>query len=224
MQFSQDFKSAFNDYRDFLTKGYPQKSILKLVGDRYKLSGDERVMLYRGVDANDVSVARRKKLISLNNIADGPLCIDGLNQLLTIASYMNGSSVFISTDGFLRDASEIHSKAFRVKLLDKAYLILFSCLQELGSIRLVFYFDRQVDQSKSIAHKARIISEKENVPTEINITNNVDQEIINVSDGFIATSDSQIIEKSNVFVFDMARHCLEKEFNPYFFDLNSIQS
>jgi len=49
MKLSDGFFQAVCDYRYLLGHGYPQKSILKLVGDRYALPSHERVMLYRGL-------------------------------------------------------------------------------------------------------------------------------------------------------------------------------
>ena len=63
MQISPEFKSAYNDYLDLLTKKYPQKAILKLVGDRYKLNGSERTMLYRGVCTREGINIRKKKMM-----------------------------------------------------------------------------------------------------------------------------------------------------------------
>ncbi len=39
--YSTGFTQAIKDYESFLSKKYPQKAILKLVGDRYKLRGTE---------------------------------------------------------------------------------------------------------------------------------------------------------------------------------------
>ncbi|MCD4730306.1 MAG: DUF434 domain-containing protein, partial [Bacteroidales bacterium] len=89
MQFSSDFGKATADYFSFLQKEYPQKAILKLVGDRYKLSRVERSMLYRGIAVEKENISRKSKLVK-ELPADSMLVIDGLNQILAIASYLNG--------------------------------------------------------------------------------------------------------------------------------------
>jgi len=223
MQFTTEFKTAFDDFLNLLTKKYPSKSILELVGDRYKLSGSERSILYRGVAPIAFSESRKNKLGLLSELSETELHIDGLNQLLTIASYLNGSVVFISTDGFLRDASEIHGEAFRVKFLEKACFILFHYLKEFSSIHFVFYLDEKVNQSKSIAFKMKTFATNVNLKIDFVISDKVDQQLKNVSKGNIATSDSQIIDKAKVPVIDLARSLLEKKFSPYFIDLGSLQ-
>ncbi len=224
MQFTTEFKSAFNDYLNLLTKKYPQKSILKLVGDRYKLSGEERTILYRGVTPISISESRKNKLRKMANLSETELHIDGLNQLLSIASYLNGSVVFICTDGFLRDASEIHGNAYKVKFLEKSCLILFQYLKEFTNIRFFVYLDEKVNQSKSIALKMKSFAANENLSLDFVISDKVDQKLKNITTGYIATSDSQIIDKGNVPVIDLAQTLLEKKFNPYFLKLGSFQN
>ena len=223
MQVSQNFISAYNDYLELLTKKYPQNSILKLVGDRYKLSGEERSMLYRGVAPLSISESRKNKLRNMADLSLTDLHIDGLNQLLTIANYLNGNIVFICTDGFLRDASEIHGGAFSVKFLEKACLILFQYLKKFENIHFTVYLDEKVNQSKSIAHKMRINVINENLKIDFVIFDKVDQKLKNITSGYVATSDSQIIDKAKVPVIDLARNLLEKKYSPYFLDLGVLQ-
>jgi hypothetical protein len=44
----QEFTSACRDYFYLIDKNYPERGSLKIVGDRYRLSGDQRTILYRG--------------------------------------------------------------------------------------------------------------------------------------------------------------------------------
>ena len=104
--FSKGFQEAIVDYTYLIEKNYPRKTILKMVGDRYQLRSAERSMLYRGVCSRDESLNRKnKKLAALPENA--VLHIDGYNVIRTIGSYLSGKQVFISVDGFLRDAAEI---------------------------------------------------------------------------------------------------------------------
>jgi len=42
------------------------------------------------------------------------------------------------------------------------------------------------------------------------------------SEGILCTSDSVIIERAGIQIFDLARHCLEHHFQPDFTDLRLI--
>ncbi|MCK4287805.1 MAG: DUF434 domain-containing protein, partial [Bacteroidales bacterium] len=130
MNFSKDFQTAVNDYLLLLDKKYPQKAILKLIGDRYALNGTERSMLYRGITTSKNAEKRAKKLISEKNIINQPIHIDGYNVLITIGSYLNGNLVFIGNDRYLRDASEIHGKIFRTELFERAVILILVYLEK----------------------------------------------------------------------------------------------
>ncbi len=220
---SENFQEAIKDYVFLLEKNYPQKGILKLVGDRYKLSGIERTMLYRGITSCEKSSGRIKKKSEESSIAENQVNIDSLNQLLTITSYLNGSLVFISNDGFLRDASEIHGKMFRTGLLEKAVEMILQYANTLDLHKLIFFIDKQVTKHELVSNTINKIALQYNLSFEIKISDSVDHILKETETGIIATSDSQIIDKSKVKIFDLARNTLKYFFNPNFIDLDSYQ-
>lgn len=221
MKFSSDFNTAISDYFSFLQKKYPQKTILKLVGDRYKLSRVERSMLYRGISVQSQNTSRRGKLLKELS-AGSNLVVDAFNQILTIASYLNGNVIFISSDGFLRDASEIHGKIFRSELLARSIELILRYCDSLNLNQLVFYIDQQVSNHEKVKHNLLNISSNYTIDCEIILSDEVDKKLKELLTGVIATSDSQIIEKSNLKIFDLAFHALRFHFNPKFFDLNNL--
>ena len=96
--FNDLFLKAAFDYVYLTDRKYPGKAILELVGRRYGLSGQERIMLYRGVFSLTESRSRQHKLKVSIRDTEQPLYIDGYNQLFTLAAYLNGDVVFESTD------------------------------------------------------------------------------------------------------------------------------
>ncbi len=101
---------AVKDYYYLTERGYPRKGVLMLVGNRYGLSDTQRTILYRGIASETRYRRRKKKLISSQKIQDQNLHIDGFNVLTTIASYLLGKVLFISSDHILRDASGMKGK------------------------------------------------------------------------------------------------------------------
>ena len=220
--YSEDFPNAVKDYESFLSKKYPQKAILKLVGDRYKLSGIERTMLYRGITTPDKAELRRGKLIEESKLKNEILHVDAFNQLLTIGSYLHGRIVFISNDGFLRDASEAHSKAIETLLPFRAVEIMIGYLAktEISSVKL--YFDSQVTGYEIFCERLEKSLPDFVLQPEIIVSENADKELINQEEGIICSSDSAIIERSELKVFDLAKATLEYNFWPKFFDLATL--
>jgi hypothetical protein len=216
---TNNFLEAVKDYESFLSKKYPQKAILKLVGDRYKLSGIERTMLYRGITTPDKSELRRGKLIEERKLKNEILHIDAFNQFLTIGSYLHGRVVFICNDGFLRDASEAHGKAIETFLPFRSVEIIISYLakMEIGGVKL--YFDSQVTGYEIFCERLEKSLPDFILQPEILVSGNVDKELINQEEGIICSSDSAIIERTGLKVFDLARATLEYHFWPKFFDL-----
>lgn len=214
---SDNLLSGIEDYYLLLSKKYPQKTILKLVGDRYKLSRTERSILYRGISIENENISTRDKLIQ-ELPTHSVLVVDGLNQLLTIASYLNGNIVFISTDEILRDASEMHGKAFRTDLLERSIELIDGYCKSRNLKQLLFYIDQQVNGYEKI----KILLSKRIPESQIIISDQVDKMLINFTTGIIATSDSQIIDRTSLKVFDLAYHTLKFHFHPNFLDLQSL--
>jgi hypothetical protein len=216
------FQQAATDYLQLLEKGYPQKTILKLVGDRYKLSGTERNMLFRGISTQKSSADRRKKQGSVSGLPAQKLLVDTANQLLTIASYLNGNAVFISTDGFLRDASGIHGKALQIPLLQRSIDLVLSYFRLHRTKHHVFFVDVQMQKMKAIMPVIHEMAMQHGLSFEVIISGSVDQLLESAGEGLVCTSDSEIIEKTSQPVFDLARHTLTHFFSPEFSDLREI--
>jgi hypothetical protein len=220
--YSEDFPNAVKDYESFLSKNYPQKTVLKLVGDRYKLTGTERAMLYRGITTQDKAEMRHGKLIEESELKNETLHIDAFNQLLTIGSYLHGRVVFISNDGFLRDASAAHGKAIETLLPFRAVEIVIGYVAKTEISGVKLYFDSQVTGFEIFCEKLEKSLPDFVLQPEIIVSANVDKNLINQTEGIICSSDSIIIELTQLKVFDLAKATLEYNFWPKFFDLNAL--
>ncbi len=214
MTVSEDFTSAIQIYKNLLEEGFPQKAILKLVGDRYRLSSVERTMLYRGVSTDNNSSFRKAKLALVKNIKNNSLHIDTYNVLITIGSYLNGSLVFIGSDNFLRDAAEIHGKAFRNEFFYRAIVMIFDYLKIHKVSETHFYLDSPVSNSGKLSSKINECIIINKISGSAQTVNSPDFVLKEIREGIISTSDSNIIDNCNVPVFDLARRVLTFKFKP----------
>ena len=222
MVISNEFDDAAHDYLYLLEKSYPQKAIIKLIGDRYSLSGTERTLLYRGLTTAAHRSARAKLLVDEAGIIGKSLYIDGYNVLITIGSYLNGSLVFIANDHFLRDASEIHGKVFRTELFDRGIQLIIDYLKHAGAGSACFYLDRPVSKSGILAARVNQMLEENSFPGEALTVRSPDYVLKQLESGIVCTSDSTIIDKTQRKIFDLARNSLVHHFNPNFLDLGEI--
>ena len=214
-----NFKYARKDYLYMLEKNYPQKGIIKLIGDRYALSGTERTMLYRGITTSENCLNRKKKHALVREVKGNALIVDGYNVMITIGSYLNGNTVFISNDNFLRDAAEMHGKVFRKVMMDKVLGLLLDDLDYLKISDCIIYFDKPVSKSGELAAKVNAEMIKTDIRGYAQTANSPDFMLKHADEGFIATSDSSIIDKSPVKTFDLARHVISRNFKAIFPDL-----
>ena len=54
------------------------------------------------------------------------------------------------------------------------------------------------------------------------VSQTVDNDLISLEKGIVVTSDSEIIDRSNCRILDLARHLLHEKFQPEFSNLNML--
>ena len=188
MDLTPQFLSAANDYLYLLEKKYPQKAIIKLIGDRYSLSGVERTMIYRGLTTSDNKTFRSSVLLPEQDIKEEVLHIDGYNVLITIGSYLNGSLVFVANDNYLRDASEVHGKVFRQSLYDRGIQLIidYLLLRQVHSVQL--YFDEPVSKSGLLAAKVKDKLNSSGLKGSAQTVNSPDYNLKTLDSGIVCSS------------------------------------
>jgi len=219
MQFTENFQLALKDYIFLLNNKYPEKAIHELVSTRYSLNHFERSILYRGISTKVKSEKRKNRLLTIEQLNNRIIHIDLFNVMFTMAAYLRGFPVFISNDGLLRDASESHGSGDWEVHLDKSLDLLIDCLEELKILKAVIYIDNPLEYGLAITEKLSELS-KSSIPIIKIITDpSPDHLIREATDGIIATSDSTIIDRSSLPIFDLPAFCLQHAFDPVFITL-----
>jgi hypothetical protein len=220
--FSDNFRQAIRDFSYLIENEYPRKAILKLIGDRYLLNKSQRTLLNRGIMRKRDAVERYKKTIQ--SIKNSRLLIDTYNVLLIISNYLLGRIVFISTDGFIRDAGETHGKINRDKVFMRSVQYLVEYLDAERPSEIVFYIDNPVSYSGDLAeHLSRCLKEKK-LNGDAIVVNNPDKELILQKEGIIATSDSEVMNGTSCKICDLAALILNSRFQVQLIDLPEILS
>jgi hypothetical protein len=217
---NENFRKGALDYFYLQDRNYPQKGTLKLVGDRYKLSGDQRTVLYRGISSAKYSNNRKIRLVT--DIKDKNLYIDGYNVLFTVLNYRLGRLVFISTDGILRDAGSLHGKIRNDELFYDCITLLFDFFTVKTPAYLNIFLDSPVSHSakhKNIIDKAL---DQYSLNGSCKLVKSPDIEIKQNTDGIICSSDTAIIDKTENNIADIPRAVLEKNFRPELFKIDDI--
>lgn len=219
MKFSDNFKEAAQDYLWLLNKNYPQKKILSMVGDRYRLLRSERSILYRGISSTSKASVRKKKLYRIKELQENTLHVDMLNVIITITSYLGGKPVFFCNDGWVRDSLEIHAGKVPSHLLRKALNLMleFSIVQT--KMKFIGYIDHKAESGKQIQE---MLDGENGRPFKIKLAESADHILKVLEGGVLATSDGQLIDQTKCKVVDLAREVLEFNFSPEFYDLERL--
>ncbi len=85
-----NLRSAVGDFSLLLTKGYAQKSALKLVGDRFSLTERQRLAVMRSACSDEQLASRSERRVATEDFAGQSLAVDGYNVLITIEAAMSG--------------------------------------------------------------------------------------------------------------------------------------
>ena len=218
---SKNFGLAVKDYYYLLERDYPQKAALKLIGDRYRLTGIERSVLLRGIVKKETALERKKKILKELKINNKDLIVDCYNVLITISSYLDGNFIYISNDGFLRDAAESHGKIKNIEKNSKVLIYLFNYLSEKNIKKIEMFLDSPVSHSKELSGNITELFEEYNINGESYVVRSADYHLIHNKDGICSTSDSTIIDHKKE-IFDLSYYVLDYFFNPDFFYLDSF--
>ena len=217
-----DFKQALHDYAYLLNQKYPRKSILKIVGDRYLLNTFQRILLSRGVFPAKTIHSRKKSII--HDIGSGEVYIDAYNVLFTIANYLLGRLVFISNDLFLRDAGEVYGKLHNDPVFSRSIELLFKYLVREKPDHVEFFIDRPVSHSAELAGLLRETLAECRISGNATLDKNPDARLIRLNKGIIATSDSDILDETELPVADLAHLVLKQHFTLNLHDLGGLLS
>jgi len=202
---------AAKDLRYLLERGYRRESALKPIVDKYQLSINQRLLLYRAVYDASNAAKHKEKIVTVDKIKDSKLAIDGYNVIITVESSLRGGLLVLCDDGFIRDISAVHGKHRITSTTEKALGMLVKALQELKPYETIFFFDAQVSKSGELASHVRRALKGSGLTGSAHAVERADVSTLNFGN-IIATSDSVLISKAGA-VFDLAGEILKNKYN-----------
>jgi hypothetical protein len=212
--FPETVMQAARDYLWFLTKGYPQKASLKLVGDKFMLSGELRQVLYRGIAATHLAQARQDKI---GSVCEGDhILIDTYNVLFTVNNYLLGKHLFICNDGMLRDAGEMRGRIVNKPQFSRSVSLMLELLQDWVGVSFIHYLDEPVSFSGMLSMELCKDMAQMGIKGEAHVVKSPDRKLMDEKSDAICTSDSAIIDHYKGKVIDLPHMLLKKFFNPDF--------
>ncbi len=189
-----DLRSALADFCLLLTKGYADKSALKLVGDKFSLTERQRLAVMRSACSDRQLASRRERRVGVENLAGRPLAIDGYNVLITVEAAMSGGVIFKGRDGCYRDLASIHGTYRKVTETIPAVQLIGEFLREVGVTQALWLLDSPVSNSGRLKTLIRELAEKNRWDWEIKLSISPDAEL-KKADVVVATSDSVVLDE-----------------------------
>lgn len=230
--FGETFRRAAGEYRWMLDRGYPSRQLVKLVGDRHRLSAQSRSALFRGVLSTEESRRTRARLATLAELTgtpggserppgaaagEGPaLLVDGHNVLFAVAHYLRGVPVYVATDGVLRDVGGTVRRFNQWETVLRAVAATVETLARYG-VSAEFLLDEPVDYSREHARAIRNCLAEQGATGSCEVIPSVDgalQERLRRGSAQrgLSTGDAEVIRRSSGPLVDLARETLELVF------------
>ena len=186
-------RRAVIDYSLLLTKGYAEKSALKLVGDRFALTERQRLAVMRCSCSDEQLAGRKSRQLDISTVAGQTIAVDGYNLLITIEAAMSGGMIFVGRDGCFRDLASIHGTYRKVTETIPAITLIGDYLQKIGASSVLWLLDSPVSNSGRLKTLIRKIAEDKNWNWQIELVTNPDAVLIK-TDSIVASSDSVILD------------------------------
>jgi len=202
-------KDAICDLRFLLERGYRRSTAVKVVGDRYRLTREERNLLLRCVYSRAQAEAHRRRLLSAEKVRGERLLVDGYNVLITVESWLRGRRVILCDDGVVRDVSGVYGKhRFERGITDVAIGRILEAVEALRPASVEMLFDSQVSFSGRLC--ARINSSAGGLRLLARTSRTPDAELLGDRDAVVCTSDMAVVERAER-VFDLAGYVIPRE-------------
>lgn len=225
MEARDAFRQAARDYRFLLDRGYASKPSLVLVGDRRRLSAEERLILFRGVATTEDSENRRRKL--RREARGSVLLLDAYNAAFVLVHYRIGKPCFLSTDGLLRDAGANYGRVPHDELLFRAFGELAAAAVALGFARAEAFLDAPVSRSAEHAAALRSAFAAAGLEAGVFLCPSADGAITSRlaaggDESLLVASGDSVLADAAPAVCDIARFVLEGSYGSELFDLLAL--
>jgi hypothetical protein len=170
-------REAVADFSLLLTKGYADKSALKLVGDRFSLTQRQRLAVMRSSCSDQQRQSRSDRRLPLEALAGQPIAIDGYNLLITIEAALSGGLIFRGRDGCFRDLASIHGTYRKVEETIPAVRLIGEFLTDIRIARALWLLDSPVSNSGRLKTLIGHLAQENHWPWEIRLTISPDAEL-----------------------------------------------
>ncbi|PWV54505.1 DUF434 domain-containing protein [Chitinophaga sp. S165] len=191
-------KLALDDMYYLLSRDYPQKASLALVGNRYDLIRRQQLAL-QGMSCSQQQLEnRRNKELHNGDLKNKVVYIDGFNLLILLETAYAGGFVFKGLDGCYRDISSVHGTYKMISETGDVLIRIGNVLQQLEVQKVIWIFDAPVSNSGKLKGFCYELAEKHHFPWDIYLENDPDKYLI-AGDKLVCSSDAWILDECSTW-------------------------
>jgi hypothetical protein len=214
-----DLRAAVADFSLLLTKGYADKSALKLVGDRFSLTERQRLAVMRNACSDQQLISRKQREVKIADLANQPIAIDGYNILITVEAAMSSGVIFKGRDGCYRDLASIHGTYRKVTETIPAVELIGRFLKDAGIPKAHWLLDSPVSNSGRLKTLIGELTRKNDWDWDIELVLSPDAVLLR-TDLIVASSDSVVLDGCKRWLNLAMGIIVKKITNPWIVDLS----
>jgi hypothetical protein len=171
-------RMGLEDLYYLLSRDYPQKASLALVGNRYDLIRRQLLAL-QGMSCSKQQLENRKnKELNSGELKNKTIYIDGFNLLILLETAYSGGFVFKGMEGCYRDISSVHGTYKMISETGDVLIGIGEVLQKLEVEKVIWIFDAPVSNSGKLKAFCYELAESHYFPWEIYLENDPDKYLI----------------------------------------------
>ncbi len=185
---------GLKDMHYLLSRDYPAKSSLSLVGNRYRLN-KRQLLALQGMSCSEGEIQNRKnKEITADDLKGKTIYLDGFNVLILLETLLSGGYIFKGLDGCYRDVSSVHGTYRKVNQTEESLVIVGETLKKLEAEKAVWIFDTPVSNSGKLKTLGYELAEKHNFSWDIYLENSPDKYLAE-KNRLISSSDAWVLNE-----------------------------
>ena len=215
----ENLRTALADFSMLLTKGYADKSALKLVGDKFSLTQRQRLAIMRSACSDQQLNLRKQRQVKTADLAYKPLVIDGYNILITVEAAMSGAVVLKGRDGCCRDLASIHGTYRKVTETLPAIELIGGFLEDKSVTESLWLLDSPVSNSGRLKKLIIELAQKRGWKLDVELLPSPDAELIK-TESIVASSDSVVLDGCKKWVNLAGAIIEEKLLDTWLLDLS----
>jgi len=213
-------RRAVGELSWLLSRGYAQKSAVKLVGDRYELRERQRLAVMRSACSDAARADRRGRQLGPADVTGRALLLDGYNVLTSVEAALAGGVLLLGRDGCLRDMASMHGSYRKVAETRHAVERIGRTLEALGAGEVHWYLDAPVSNSGRLRAVIDEVATSARWTWDVQIVTSPDHVLI-ASGEPVVSADSVVLDGGGPW-FNLARTVVETQVDrPWVIDLDS---